>query len=383
MVKAAPAASAARQRIDRLAKVAARFEAWRPAAEVLTEVRSVSTIFPQLDVATRVSGWPIERVALVHGPSNEGKTLLTLGLGLGFLMRGHFFALIDAEHTTPARWLSALMAEHAESKAFVALRPASYEKAVDAVRNFCERIGEAREKGEVDPDTTGIVVVDSVRKLQPKKLLEQLMKDGADNGKRSKGIDGYGGRAAQLKAALNAAWLDELVPLLAHTGTAAVLITRETDDPDAGSFDRRDFKIGGGKSLVYDSSLVVRVLRAGYVTDSEDKKIVYGERHAVEVWKTKIAGRGDERVPMAHFHTSNGALEGVAEGFDRPRDLLELGRELGAVEVEGSSYKLDVGGRCRLALGRGENAVVVKLHRDPALLARLEGAVRERLGEAT
>ena len=70
--------------------------------------------------------------------------------------------------------------------------------------------------------TSALIAIDSIRKLVPKKLFDELAKaEKADSGdkpkgrfaKKPKGVDGYGGRAAQLKAALNAAWMDELVPL--------------------------------------------------------------------------------------------------------------------------------------------------------------------------
>src|SRR5690606_8630504 len=84
-----------------MAAVANDLKEFRPAAEVLRHIESVPTIFPQYDAAVRVGGHPISRFTLIHGPSNEGKTVFTQGLGRSFLERGHFFALADAERTTP------------------------------------------------------------------------------------------------------------------------------------------------------------------------------------------------------------------------------------------------------------------------------------------
>lgn len=318
--------------------VAARFGAWRPAAQVLTRVRAVPTRFVQVDHATRVGGWPIERFATVHGPSNHGKTILCHGLGLSFLERGHFYAFVDAEFTTPEDWLAKLMGEHSKHPGFVALRPKSFEETVDAVREFAEGVADAREKGEIEPDTTALIVVDSMTKLAPEKLLARITKEGASGKKGS--VDGYGGRGAQLKAGLIKAWLDELTPLLAHTGTSMIGITRESDDPDADSRDRQfdaAWKVVGGKALTYDASLVVRVTRDSWLRESADKDSrIVGERHRARIWKTKVGGKDDKHVD-AFFHTSNGVA--LPEGFARARDVLELAVAAGIVEQSGAWLK--------------------------------------------
>lgn len=366
-----------RDRMQRMHKIAGRFEGWRPATDVLVPVRGVQSVFVQVDSITKIGAWPIERVCLVHGPSNEGKTAFVHGLGLSFLQRGHYYAFIDAEHTTPVTWLRQLMKGFETHPGFVAMRPSSYEDTVDRVRKFCETIGEAKAKRELAEDTSGLIVVDSIRKLSPKRLLDTLFKEGsAEEGrgafgrkKKAAGVDGMSGRAAQYKAALNAQWLDELVPLVAQTGTSVVIITRETEDTEADIFSSKDFKIAGGKALIFDSSLVCRIVKVGNVVDGTGKEQkLYGERHAVEIHKTKI-GTKDERTPVACFHTSNGKL--VPAGFDRARDVIEIGIDAGIVEKSGSWYSHD-GER----LGQGEHAVVKTLTNDPERLRRIEEDVR-------
>lgn len=368
---------ATRDRLNQMAEVAGRFVSFRPATDVLTKVRAVPTIFPQVDLATRVGGWPIERFGLVHGPSNEGKTMFLIGLGLSFLKGGHFFNFVDAEYTTPSTWLETYMGPFVNHPGFTALRPTTYEQTVDAVRASAESIAEAKVKGILDPDTSCLYVVDSLRKLVPKNLLAKIMKESADaapqtgkgrRGKGQRGVDGLGGRAAQHKAALNAQWLDELVPLLAQTGTAMVVVARESEDPDAGIFDE-GFKVGGGKAIYYDSSLAARIVREGYVTDGN--KNVIGERHAVTIRKTKVGKKGREKRPMAYFHTSNGLL--VPEGFDKPRDLIEQALDFEVAELNGSRIKWH--GK---QLGNGFDATVKRLHDDPELFAAFEAEVREK-----
>lgn len=362
-----------RERLLALGEVAQEFKDWRPQAEVLRAVEAVPTDFVQYDHVTGVLGHPIGRFSLTHGPSNEGKTAFALGLGRSFLRHGHFFGMADAERTTPQPWVREMVGEFADHPAFVALPVRTYEQTRKGVRDYCEKVATAREKGRIPPDTTGLVVVDSIRKLVPEKLWKNLAKSLETNDpKKDKGIDGFGGRAGQLKAALNAAWVDELIPLLADTRMAMVVIARETRDEDAASslFSSRDWKVGGGSALFYEASLDIRVSRSWIVEGEGKGKRTVGERMCLEIWKTKVAGKS-EKVPRAYFHTSNGVT--IPAGFDPARDLLELGKELGVIEVRGSSYR--VGGE---TLGRGE-AVALERLRDPAWMRNVEAEVRRAM----
>lgn len=359
---------------------------WAPAGTGLREVRAVPTIFPGVDASLGVGGWPTDRFGLVHGESNEGKTTFVLGLLLSFLLRGHAAALIDAERSTPASWVKKLFpAELLASPAFRVLYPGTYEETRIAVRAWAEAIGESRAKGEIDAETTGILVLDSIRKLVPKRLLDNLLKaevadeeeeKGKGGGRFGKkkgggGIDGMGGRAAQYKAALNAAWMDELTVLLAQTGTCMVAIGREYKASDGGgalSFGD-DFVLGGGGALFFESSVVARVgvEKLLYTGEDKDRRLV-GEKHFVQVRKTKIAGKV-QRYPLAHFHTSNGAE--YPFGFDVARDLLEVGQDCGVVELNGSWFAFG-----KEKLGQGELAAAKKLATTPTLREQLEFAVR-------
>lgn len=332
--------------------VAGRFAAFRPAAEVFSAVRAVPTVMLGFDRATRVGGFPVDRITLVHGPSNEGKTFFALLVALSFCLRGHPVLYVDAERTTPYPWVAQIFGGNEEAlKLLYAIRPTDYEHAVETVRAFCKAVAAKREQ---DSDATGIVIIDSLRKLVPKGLMDLIMKEvkvetapairkkvaGPRDEKKLKGVDGMGGRAGQIRAALNAAWMDELVPLLDSTGTAALLIARETDDADANPFDKKfgnDYKIGGGKAVVYDSSLAVRAERACFVYVGPDgaKKVV-GEKHRLTIWKTKIGGK-DGAKTVCYFHSSNGVETPL--GHDRARDLFDLGKEFDVIKVSGGWYE--------------------------------------------
>ncbi len=375
--KKSKAAAKVAAKTKALHTIADEFSVFRPAREVLRRVTAVPTIFPQFDHAVGVGGLPLERFMLIHGPSNEGKTILTHGLMLSFLKRAHFAVFIDAEYTTPITWLETLMGRFADHERFLAFRPTTYEETVDAVRDFAKTLVRLRLEGKVEPDTSALIVVDSIRKLVPKNLLAKITA-GTDKG----GVDGMSGRGAMIKAAMNAAWMDELVPLLAKSNISMVVIARETDDPEADANDRRyggGFKVGGGKAIYFDSSLVMRVERVGWVYEKprakgdEDyvKQAAIGERTRITISKTKVAQKED-KVQIAYFHTSNGTL--MPEGFDTPRDVVELAERFGIVKVSGSWYVMTFDGA--ESKHQGKMNLVRALHENPALFDALSRDVR-------
>lgn len=348
-----PRKKADRSKLSAFAAVAKRVEGWKPASEALTIVRSVPTIFPQLNAATRIDGWPLQRVAVVHGPSSHGKTTFVHGLGMSFLQNDHFYGFVDAEYTTPEEWLAKLMDGWSDHPAFLAKRPTSYEETVDNVRSLVETISEARIKKEIPATTSALVAVDSIRKLVPKRLREMIEKEGAQ-AKKGGGIDGMSGRAAQYKAALNAAWLDELVPLLYHTNSTLVFIGREAEAQQNSKYDP-DWKLTGGKALFFDSSLVARITRAEWTKKSDR---IIGEKHRIRIHKTKVAGK-DDKVVDCYFHTSNGVL--TPAGFDRVRDVVDMAHTCGVFGKSKSTITSSLTGEEWASV----NAAVESLNNEP------------------
>lgn len=355
-------------RMSALAAVAGEFKSFRPASQVLTRVRAVPTIWPAFDYATKVGGLPIERFSLLHGPSASGKTYLTIGLLLSFLMRDHFGVLIDAERTTPISWLEKAMGRYATHPGFFADRPKTYEATVAAVRAFVNTLRKLRDSGKVPENTSALIVVDSIRKLVPEDQFKRIMKDAKAAGDKKEKLKD---RSAQIKAAMNAAWMDELIPLLEETQSAMVVIARETEDPDADARSKMfgtNYKVGGGKALYYDASMNMRVERlkayGKKIKDGDKERLVpYGDLHQVTITKSKVSGKGEDLKTKSLFHISNGVL--VPEGFDRARDVLEIAQRFAV--VEGTSW---------LKYGRnkwqGEHAAVKKLSESPKLLDQLE-----------
>jgi hypothetical protein len=180
--------------------------------------------------------------------------------------------------------------------------------------------------------------------------------------------------------------MDELTPLLEHAQAGFVAIAREMVDPDADKWSKirgDDYRVGGGGAIFYDSSLAMRVERAGWVQDAYregEARKVYGERHRVTIKKTKVAGKDDKQV-VCHFHSSNGVL--VPAGFDRARDVVELGLRVGVLKKPKKGWiSYPAGpGSAMAHRWQGENAAVKKLTSDPMLLGLLEREVRAKFDE--
>lgn len=362
-----PADTYDKERLRSFNTVVDHLKGWEPARDSLTVIKSVPTIFPQINVGTRIGGWPLQRICLVHGPSNNGKTILTLGLGLSFLKAGHFYAFVDAERTTPKPWVQKLMGKWMEHPGFITHIPDSYENTVDQIRQLAEYIAESRAKGIIADDVSLLIAVDSIRKLVPKRLLETIEKKGAEKGS----IDGMSGRAAMYKAALNSAWMDELTSLMYSTNSSILFIGRESENTDMANPNSPRWKLTGGKGLIFDSSLIIRVTREKWLKrGSADKAQVIGERNCAQIYKTKVGGK-DDKVTNCYFHTSNGAL--VSEGFDRARDVIDLAKRCGVIKVRGAWFEVVSTGES----WQGENNAVKALAHDPAGLHILENEVMD------
>jgi len=366
------AKAASRDKIAAAVSVVGKSSSFRPARTVLKRVRAVPTIFPHLDYMLKVGGWPIERLGLIHGPSHEGKTLLALGIGLSFLKRGHYFAYVDLERTTPITWVEKIFGPYADDERFLAARPEGneYEKVVDDVRDLITNVAEKRAKKQAPPDTTVFVLIDSLRKLNPKRFMEKIAKRGADAG-----IDGMRGMGAATKAAMNAQWTDDLVPMLDDMMASLAFIGREYVNQEAANnpFVSEDYVVGGGKAVYFEASLSARITRRWvYGPGPEgEAKPVYGEQHLCRFKKSKVAGKEAKYIDT-FFHSSNGAI--VPAGFDRARDVVELARELEVVKP------LDASGWLGWNRNRwhGVHAAVKMLTANPTKLEELEECCRAR-----
>lgn len=270
-------------------------------------------------------------------------------------------------NTTPIEWLErSLMVGHADNPMFMALRPKSYEQVVNAVREMLKGIIAAKRAKEIPEETSALIVVDSIRKLVPENFLAKIARFGAEGKQGS--VDGMNGMGAAIKAKMNADWLDEVTPMLHEAGAAMLVIGRESENRDKGK-DGVEWKLTGGKSLVFESSMLIRIERDWIREDEGDDMVVVGERHDCAIYKSKVAGK-DSDIDYFTFHTSNGYL--TPAGFEPARDLLELGIQLGTIKQAGSWFSF-AGKRFQ-----GKGRMVKRLAADVGLREELDGAIRRQ-----
>ncbi len=121
----------------------------------------------------------------------------------------------------------------------------------------------------------------------------------------------------------------------------------------------------GGRALKFYSSVRAEVRRVSTLKEGET---AIGNRTKIKIVKNKVASPFREAEVDILY----------GEGFSREGDLLDLGAEQGVVEKSGAWFSF--GGE-RLGQGRENARVFLKEH--TGVRARIESAVREKLGLAT
>lgn len=361
---------------DRYIDAAGEIDGWRPASEVLDVIESVRTVFPDFNRAVRVGGLPVRRIHTIHGPTHGGKTAFVLGLVKSFVDRGYLAGYVDAEHALGNKFATEMVKDLQRHRNFLAVRPDNYESTIAMSDAFLNRAAKVREKL---PDHKSILIVDSINKLVPKRELEKFLKQGEVNEKGASEMSkGHHGR---YRAALNQAWLDHLTPLVARAECAMCIIAQEREETDPADF-FSDFKVKGGAALLFDASLVIRVMKGQPVflpggkeaTGAEKNAAICGFSHRVRIWKSKVSHM-DGRFTDSIFHLSNGKL--TAPGLDTARDALAVGSELGLVAKSGSWFTF---GRRRL---QGEPKAIQYLNANPGILMELLDQIAAKLDDVT
>ena len=156
-----------------------------------------------------------------------------------------------------------------------------------------------------------------------------------------------------------------------------IIIAQEREDNDPTDF-FQNFKVKGGAALLFDASLVIRVMKGKPVylpggaalTGAEKNAAICGFSHRVRIWKSKVAHM-DGRHTDSVFHLSNGKL--APSGLDTARDALAVGAELGLVKKSGSWFTF---GRRRI---QGEPKAIGYMNDNPDKLVDLLDQIAEKL----
>ena len=297
--------------------------------DVLVPVSVIPSGSISLDAALGVGGFPRGRVIEIFGPESGGKTTMTLHVVAQAQKMGGQAAFIDAEHALDPAYARKL---GVDVDNLLVAQPDNGEQALEIAEALIA-------SGGLD-----IVVVDSVAALVPRAELE------GDMGDPQMG----------LQARLMSQALRKLTGKVAKSRTCLIFINQIREK--IGVMFGNPETTTGGRALKFYSSIRLDIRRIQSIKEGDR---VIGSRTRGKVVKNKVAAPFRE----AEFDILYG------EGISFEADLLDLGVEHGVVEKSGTW--LSFGGE-RMGQGRENARVFLKEH--PDFRAKLEAALRKKLG---
>jgi recombination protein RecA len=296
--------------------------------DVKPKVEVISTGSIAIDRALGIGGFPKGRIVEIFGPEMSGKTTIILGTIAHAQSLGVKCVFIDVEHALDMELARGCGVD--TSKLLVA-QPNYGEQGLDMVEAVTKT-------GKV-----GIVVVDTVAALVPKKELDGEM------------IDIQMAEQARMMGK----GLRKIVPAASNTNTIVIFINQVRE------------KIGmygggevtpGGRALKFAASIRIDARKIDTIV--KEKQII-GNRVKVKVVKNKL------HIPykVAEFDLIFG------KGVNNTEDIIKIGCELGIVEKKGASYFIfeDV-------KANGMENFIIELN-SKSLFSKINDAVRLRMDE--
>ena len=295
-------------------------------ADILSNIpdfKILNTSIPGLNRAFGpMSGLPLSRLVVVHGPNSAGKSALALLMAKDFQEQGHFVVYIDAEHTIEKKWPKVL---GVDIDKMLIMRPDHFQDCsmeLDAFfRKYFLLSKEEREKRWV------CVIVDTLAKLVPQEevVSKKKLPDGMSDTTLGK-AQGY-----PLQAMLVKNWLNKLTPMIGKNNIAFICLQQERVKIDANKFEEQ-YQLPGGQALQFDNSMRIRVELKGNIKDSDTKERL-GKEHRLTIMKSKI-GVDNE---VAYFYTSTGRGEDEI-GYDYIRSLVKEAKIQGVIKNSGAKH---------------------------------------------
>mgnify|MGYP000403800830 CR=1 FL=1 len=298
-------------------------------AQVL-QVETVPSGSLALDIALGVGGIPRGRIVEIFGAESSGKTTLALHMIAEVQKREGTAAFIDAEHALDPTYSRAL---GVDLDHILISQPSSGEQALEITEQLTR-------SGAVD-----IIVIDSVAALVPTAEIEGQMGDAQ----------------VGLQARLMSQAMRKLSGAISQSKTIVVFTNQIRSAIGASRFGPTT-TTAGGWALKFYASLRLQLWNSGRIEEGSER---VGTHVTVRVVKNKVAPPFKE----ATFDVIYG------RGIVRSRDLINTAERLGLVTRSGSWYSF---GDTRLGQGIGNSAQA--LDDDPELTAKLEAAIREKVG---
>jgi recombination protein RecA len=284
-----------------------------------------------LDLALGIGGIPRGRITEIYGAEASGKTTLALHIAAETQKLGGLVAFIDAEHALDVAYARKLGVQTEE---LFLSQPDGGEQALE----ICETL--------VRSSAIDLVIIDSVAALVPRQEIEGDMGDSH----------------VGLQARLMSQALRKLTAIVAKSNTAVIFINQTRMKIGATAYMNPETTTGG-VALKFYSSVRLEVRFAGSIKVGGADSEMIGAKTRVKIVKNKLAPPFKTVVFPIIF----------GEGISHLDIILDMATDMNIVKKSGSwfSYEND-------KLGQGAEKTKLYLKENPALLAEIEGKVREK-----
>jgi len=293
------------------------------------KVDAISTGAINLDAAIGVGGIPRGRVTEIFGPESSGKTTLALHVAGNAQKAGGVAAYVDAEHALDVDYARKL---GVDVDNLLISQPDTGEQALE-ITDILVR------SGAVD-----VIVVDSVAALVPKAEIEGEMGD----------------THVGLQARLMSQALRKLAGGINRSRTSVIFINQLREK--VGILFGNPETTSGGRALKFYASVRLDMRRIGPV---KERDVVIGNHTRVKVVKNKVA----PPFRQAEFDIM------FDEGISHAALLVDIAAELGVIVKSGAWYAYN-----DQRIGQGRENTKLFLKDNPALMAEIEGKVKDGLG---
>lgn len=292
-------------------------------------VETVPTGSLSLDIALGLGGVPKGRIIEIYGPESSGKTTIALHMVAEVQKRGGIAGFIDAEHA-----LDPVYARNigVDIENLYISQPDCGEQALEITETMVR-------SGAID-----IVIIDSVAALVPKAEIEGDMGDSHIG----------------LQARLMSQALRKLTAAISRSNCIVIFINQLREK--VGVMFGNPETTTGGRALKFYASIRMDVRRIEAIKQGGE---ITGNRTRVKVVKNKVSPPFKE----AEFDIMFG------KGIAKEGDILDLAANAGVVIKSGAWYAYKSG-----KIGQGRENAKMYLRENPAVMAEIENAVREKYG---
>jgi len=310
--------------------------------EDMEELTYFQTMLTGYNRATGIGGHPRKRATVIHGPNQVGKSVLALALAESARRIGDAAVVFDTEYAGEREWYNAISPKCGFHQ------PEDLDELFGKIQKMLDNLEKAKRSKSKDSklskDVGCFFVVDTLTKLFPKNILEKIEKEGVD-------------KMYPLQAAYISTWMKSLIPQLARTNSDLVLVMQERENVNKQGFFDKDYKVTGGKAVMYDNCVRVRVTSASRVKKGD---ATVGSKIRYTVENNKVDGTSFEK---SVFFTSNGKGD-LPKGLDLVAEAVEEMKE------RGSFRKLK---RKR----KGESVDVIEVNLSEDEVVEIEGGMKD------